>query len=125
MRRVHELPLQVGKVLVVPPPPGAQFHRIAWKRLRTSAATIDTLISLGTLTAFGYSIWALLSDDPVFFETAAMIVALIPLGRLFEARAKGRASQAVTKLLELSAREARAIRNNSQVMVDPLDLGPG
>jgi heavy metal translocating P-type ATPase len=104
---------------------GAQFHRIAWKRLRTFDATMDTLISVGTLTAFGYSMWALFSGDPVFFETSAMIVTLILLGRYFEARAKGRASQAVTKLLELSAREARVIRNNSQVMVDPLDLRPG
>jgi heavy metal translocating P-type ATPase len=104
---------------------GAQFHRIAWKRLRSLDATMDTLISVGTLAAYGYSIWALFTDDPVFFETAAMIVTLILLGRFFEARAKGRASQAVTKLLELSAREARVIRNNSQVMVDPLDLRPG
>jgi heavy metal translocating P-type ATPase len=104
---------------------GAQFHRIAWKRLRSLDATMDTLISVGTLAAYGYSIWALFTDDPVFFETAAMIVTLILLGRFFEARAKGRASQAVTKLLELSAREARVIRDNSQVMVDPLELRPG
>ena len=104
---------------------GAQFHRIAWKRLRSLDATMDTLISVGTLAAFGYSVWALFTDDPVFFETSAMIVTLILLGRFFEARAKGRASQAVTKLLELSAREARVIRDNSQVMVDPLDLRPG
>ncbi len=104
---------------------GAQFHRIAWKRLRSLDATMDTLISVGTLAAFGYSVWALFTEDPVFFETAAMIVTLILLGRFFEARAKGRASRAVTKLLELSAREARVIRNNSQVMVDPLDLRPG
>lgn len=104
---------------------GAQFHRIAWKRLRTLDATMDTLISVGTLAAYGYSLWALTTDDPVFFETSAMIVTLILLGRFFEARAKGRASQAVTKLLELSAKEARVVRNNSQVMVDPLDLRPG
>ncbi len=104
---------------------GAQFHRIAWKRLRNLDATMDTLISVGTLAAFGYSVWALFTEDPVFFETAAMIVTLILLGRFFEARAKGRASRAVTKLLELSAREARVLRDNSQVMVDPLDLRPG
>jgi heavy metal translocating P-type ATPase len=104
---------------------GAQFHRIAWKRLKTFDATMDTLISVGTLAAFIYSTWALFSGDPVFFETSAMIVTLILLGRFFEARAKGRASQAVTKLLELSAREARVIRNDAEVMVDPLDLRPG
>ncbi len=104
---------------------GAQFHRIAWKRLRTLDATMDTLVSVGTLAAFGYSLWALFSDNPVFFETSAMIVTLILLGRFFEARAKGQASQAVTKLLELSAREARVVRNDTQIMVDPLDLRPG
>ncbi len=104
---------------------GAQFHRIAWKRAMTLDATMDTLVSVGTLAAFFYSVWALFSDNPVFFETAAMIVTLILLGRFFEARAKGRASQAVTKLLELSAREARVIRDGETVMVDPLDLRPG
>lgn len=104
---------------------GAQFHGVAWKRLRTFDATMDTLVSVGTLAAYGYSVWALFSGDPIFFETSAMIVTLILLGRFFEARAKGRASQAVTKLLELSAREARVIRSNTEVMVDPLDLRPG
>ncbi len=104
---------------------GAQFHRIAWKRLRTFDATMDTLISVGTLAAFGYSIWALFTEEPIFFETSAMIVTLILLGRFFEARAKGQASQAVTKLLELSAREARVIRDNTEVMIDPLDLRVG
>ncbi len=104
---------------------GAQFHKIAWKRALTLDATMDTLVSVGTLTAFIYSLWALFSDRPVFFDSAAMIITLILLGRFFEARAKGQASQAVTKLLELSAREARVIRNGEQVMVDPLDLRPG
>ena len=104
---------------------GAQFHKIAWKRALTLDATMDTLVSVGTLTAFLYSVWALFTNHPIFFETSAMIITLILLGRFFEARAKGRASQAVTKLLELSAREARVIRNGEQVMVDPLDLRPG
>jgi heavy metal translocating P-type ATPase len=104
---------------------GAQFHRIAWKRARTFDATMDTLVSVGTLAAFTYSTWALFTENPIFFETSAMIVTLILLGRFFEARAKGQASQAVTKLLELSAREARVIRGGEQVMVDPLDLRPG
>lgn len=104
---------------------GAQFHKIAWKRLRTFDATMDTLISVGTLTAFLYSVWALFSGDPVFFETSAMIITLILLGRFFEARAKGRASRAVTKLLELSAKEARVIRDGAETMVETLDLRPG
>jgi cation transport ATPase len=104
---------------------GAQFHRIAWKRLRSFDATMDTLISVGTLAAFVYSMWALFSGDPVFFETSAMIITLILLGRFFEARAKGRASRAVTKLLELSAKEARVIRDGAEAMVETIDLRPG
>ena len=104
---------------------GAQFHRIAFKRLRGLDATMDTLISVGSLAAYFYSVWALPSGEPVFFETAGMIITLILLGRFFEARAKGRASQAIAKLAELGAKEARVIRDGEAVMVDPLDLRPG
>jgi cation-transporting ATPase V/Cu+-exporting ATPase len=119
--RIIQGALAVPVVLVF----GAQFHKIAWKRALTLDATMDTLVSVGTLTAFIYSVWALFTDHAVFFDSAAVIITLILLGRFFEARAKGRASQAVTKLLELSAREARVIRNGEPVMVDPLDLRPG
>jgi cation-transporting ATPase V/Cu+-exporting ATPase len=104
---------------------GAQFHRIALKRLRGLEATMDTLISAGSLAAWGYSIGALFTGQPVFFETAAMIVTLILLGRFFEARAKGRASNAITKLLELGATQARRLDGTNLVMVDPLSLAPG
>ncbi len=104
---------------------GSQFHRIALKRLRSFDATMDTLISIGSLAAYGYSVWAVFGHEPVYFETAGMIVTLILLGRYFEARAKGRASQAIVKLLELGAKEARVIRNGETVMVDPIDLRPG
>jgi heavy metal translocating P-type ATPase len=86
---------------------------------------MDTLISLGSLTAYFYSLWALVAEEPVYFETAAMIITLILLGRYFEARAKGEASQAVTKLLQLAATEARVDRKGELVMVDPLELAPG
>ncbi len=104
---------------------GAQFHRIALKRLRAGDANMDTLISVGSLAAWGYSVWALFADQPVFFETAGMIITLILLGRYFEARAKGRASQAIVELLELGATQARVIRNGETTTVDPLDLRPG
>ncbi|HEX9854264.1 MAG TPA: heavy metal translocating P-type ATPase [Acidimicrobiia bacterium] len=104
---------------------GSQFHRGAWRRLVNRGANMDTLISLGSLAAFTYSVWALLSGEHVFFETAGMIVTLILLGRFFEARSKGRASQAVVKLMELGAREARVIRGGVEVTVDPLELSPG
>jgi cation-transporting ATPase V len=85
---------------------GAPFHRTAFKQALVGTAGMDTLISLGSLTAFGWS-WAMFNHQDVFFETAAIIVTLITLGRAFEAKAKGRAARSVTALLELGAREAR------------------
>jgi cation-transporting ATPase V len=86
---------------------GAPFHRTAFKQALVGTAGMDTLISLGSLTAFGWSWWAMFNHQDVFFETAAIIVTLITLGRAFEAKAKGRAARSVTALLELGAREAR------------------
>jgi cation-transporting ATPase V/Cu+-exporting ATPase len=105
---------------------GWQFHQAAWKQVTSLSPAMDTLISVGSLAAWAYSTWALLTGaHDVFFETGAAIVTLILLGRYFEARAKGRASQAITRLLELGAEQARVLRQGSQVMVDPLELAPG
>ncbi|GJL62858.1 MAG: carbonate dehydratase [Nitrospirales bacterium] len=104
---------------------GWQFHQLTVKRLATLDATMDTLISVGTLTAWGYSVWALFTEHEIFFETSAMIITLILLGRYFEARAKGRASQAIARLVELGAKEARVIRDNREVMIQASDLQPG
>ena len=104
---------------------GVQFHRAAAVRLRSLSANMDTLISVGTLTAFGYSVWALFADRPVFFDTSAMIITLILLGRFFEARAKGRAGDAVARLLELGAKEARLLRDGAEVMVPADEVMPG
>ena len=104
---------------------GWQFHKAAWKQVTSFSLAMDTLISMGTLTAFTYSLWAMFADYPVYFETAAMITTLILLGRYFEARAKGRASNAITKLLELGAKEATVIRDGSAqlVPIDELTIG--
>jgi heavy metal translocating P-type ATPase len=104
---------------------GLQFHKAAWKQVTSFSLAMDTLISMGTLTAFTYSLWAMFADSPVYFETAAMITTLILLGRYFEARAKGRASNAITKLLELGAKEATVIRDGSAqlVPIDELTIG--
>jgi len=99
---------------------GWQFHRAAFVRLRSGGANMDTLISMGTLAAYFYSIWAFFSGDPIFFETAAWIITFILLGRYFEARSKGRASSAITRLLELGAKEARVLRDGAEVTV-PID----
>ena len=99
---------------------GRSFHRVAWKRLRHGGASMDTLISLGTLASWGYSLWALLSGEALFFETGAAIVMFVLLGRYLESRAKGRSSQAVSRLLGLRGRDARVLRDGSWITV-PVD----
>jgi heavy metal translocating P-type ATPase len=104
---------------------GWQFHRNAAKRLRSFGAGMDTLVSLGTLAAYGYSVWAFFHHEHLYFETAAVIIAFILLGRFFEARAKGRASAAVARLLELGAKEARLRREDAEVSVPVTAVRPG
>ena len=104
---------------------GWQFHRNAAIRLRSLGASMDTLVSMGTLAAYAYSVWAFLTDHPVFFETAAWIITFILLGRYFEARSKGRASQAVARLVELGAKEATVRRDDGDVTVPVSEVAPG
>ncbi len=89
---------------------GRSFHQVAWKRLRSGGVGMDTLVSLGTLASWAYSLWALVAGEPLFFETGAAIVMFVLLGRYLEIRAKGKASEAVSRLLELWGREARVLR---------------
>lgn len=89
---------------------GLPFHKQFLRMLRKRSADMDTLISLGTLTAFFYSLWALWAGLPLmYFETGATVTALILLGRYFEARSRGQASEAVKKLIQLGAKTARRI----------------
>ncbi|MBI5156939.1 MAG: copper-translocating P-type ATPase [Acidimicrobiia bacterium] len=104
---------------------GWQFHRNAAVRLRGFTANMDTLVSMGTLAAYGWSVYAFFADEHVFFETAAVIVTFLLLGRFFEARSKGRASSAITRLLELGVREARVLRDGAETMVATDHLVPG
>ena len=104
---------------------GWQFHRVAIKQTQALSANMDTLISLGSLSAYLYSIWALAAGRPIFFETAGVIVTLITLGRAFEARAKGRASDAVHRLIELGAKEARILAGHRTRMVPVDEVTPG
>jgi Cu+-exporting ATPase len=93
---------------------GRQFHQNSFKQLIKFQATMDTLISLGTLTAFFYSLWALFSGGHLYFESAAAITSLILLGKYFELKTKGRASQAMKKLMELGVKKARLIDSNGK-----------
>ncbi|MGH2970177.1 MAG: heavy metal translocating P-type ATPase [Solirubrobacteraceae bacterium] len=94
-------------------------------RARRLTANMDTLIALGTLTAFAYSTVELFAGGDLYFETAALIVAFILTGRYFEARARSRASSAIRRLLELGAKEARLVVDGTErlVPVDEVQVG--
>src|SRR6185437_14650217 len=90
---------------------GAAFHRAALLNARHGHATMDTLISLGTLAAWTWSTVVLLAGlgDDVYFEVAGVVTALLLLGRFLEGRARRRAGAAIRALLELGAKEARVL----------------
>jgi Cu+-exporting ATPase len=118
---------------------GLPFFRDAWTSLRHRSANMNTLIALGTGATFLYSAWVVLASTfssasgDVYFEAAAVIVVLILLGRMLEARARGRASDAIRRLMSLEPATARVIRNGveteiplSQVQVgDLVGVQPG
>lgn len=86
------------------------FIDSAWAALKNHHANMDTLIAIGTSVAYIYSIYAMFTHQPVFFEVAAFVITFILLGQLFEEIVKGRASSALEKLLDLGAKEAEVIR---------------
>ncbi|MDH4103548.1 MAG: heavy metal translocating P-type ATPase [Thermoleophilia bacterium] len=98
---------------------GYGFHRAALMNARHFAATMDTLISIGTLAAWTWSVVALVlvEDADMYFEVAAVITTLILLGRFLEARAKRRSSAAIRALIEMGAKEARVLRDGDEVSV--------
>ncbi|HET9436682.1 MAG TPA: heavy metal translocating P-type ATPase, partial [Gaiellaceae bacterium] len=106
---------------------GLPFHRSALKSLRHGAATMDTLISLGTTAAWVWSVVALLAleDAEVYFEVVSVVTTLILLGRWLEARAKRRSGAALRALLELGAKEARVLRDGAEVAVPVEELAVG
>ena len=123
------------------------FHRTAWKNLRHGEATMDTLVSVGVLAAFGWSTWALFfthagmngmkmpmvwsirdtTDEPhLYLEVASAVVALILLGRWFEARAKRRAGGALRALLGMGAKQVGRLDEGGVERLVPIgDLAVG
>ncbi len=99
---------------------GWPFLKGAVQQARALTANMDTLIALGTLTAFLYSTYELFAGGPLFFDTAALIIAFVVLGRYFEARATGKASEAISKLLEMGAKEACLLVDGQELLV-PVD----
>jgi P-type Cu+ transporter len=101
---------------------GRQYYTGAYKALRNGAANMDVLVAMGTSAAYFYSLPITLGllDGHVYYETAAVIITLIKLGKYLEARAKGRTSEAIKKLMGLRARSARIIRDGQEIEV-PID----
>ena len=106
---------------------GLPFHRAAVSNARHFSATMDTLVSLGTLAAWGWSAVVLVAglNADVYFEVAGVTTTLILLGRFLEARARRRSGAAIRALLELGAKEARVLRDGAEVLVpaDQLQIG--
>ncbi len=93
------------------------FLGSAWANLKHRATNMDTLVALGTLTAYGYSVYALFTHGHVYFETAGVIITFLLLGKYFEHRSKSRASHAIKSLLELGAKQARVLRDGVEVSI--------
>ena len=105
---------------------GWPFLRGALTRARRLSANMDTLVALGTMTAYTFSLVQLLHHrNELYFETAALLIAFLTLGRYFEVRAKRRAGKAIRALLQLGAKEARVIRDGTEIMIptDQVALG--
>lgn len=97
----------------------------AWRSLRNRMPNMDLLISLGVLTAYSYSLFALWSGAEVYFDTAAMIVTLILLGRLLEASARHRAAAGIDRLLRLAPQTATRLEGDARQVVPSSSLNPG
>ncbi|MFJ6470584.1 heavy metal translocating P-type ATPase, partial [Streptomyces globisporus] len=117
---------------------GLPFHRAAWTNAKHGAATMDTLVSLGTLAAFGWSLWALFLGDAgmpgmrhgfdltvsradatstIYLEVAAGVITFILLGRYLEARAKRKSGAALRALMHLGAKDVAVLRGGREVRV--------
>jgi Cu+-exporting ATPase len=96
---------------------GRQYYQGAFKALRNKSANMDVLIAMGSSAAFFYSLPVLLGliEGHVYFETAAVIITLIVLGKYLEAGAKGRTSEAIRKLMNLRPKTARVIRDGEEI----------
>ena len=99
---------------------GVPYIRSAWASFKKHNANMDTLVALGTLVAYFYSLVALFTGLPVYFESAAFILFFILLGAVFEEKMRKNTSQAVEKLLDLQAKTAEVLRDDVYVQI-PLE----
>ena len=115
--------------LVVMAISGKQFYNGAWQAFKNHAANMDTLIALGTGTAWLYSMFVVIAPNllpevarHVYFEASSMIIGLISLGLAFEVKARGRTSQAIKRLIGLQPKTARVIRDDQEQDIDISDV---
>jgi len=99
---------------------GVPYIRSAWASFKKHNSNMDTLVALGTLVAYFYSLVALFTGLPVYFESAAFILFFILLGAVFEEKMRKNTSQAVEKLLDLQAKTAEVLRDDVYVQI-PLE----
>lgn len=111
---------------------GAPFYRGAWKALKNKSANMDVLVALGTSAAYFYSLYVMwtqphsrVHEQGLYFETSAVLITLILLGKLLEFRAKGKASDAISKLMRLKAQKALVIRDGVEVSIPVEEVKPG
>ncbi|MGE7271969.1 heavy metal translocating P-type ATPase [Brevibacillus panacihumi] len=106
---------------------GWPFYKGAYKALKNGSANMDVLVALGTSAAFFYSFFASLAGhtDKLYYETSAVLITLIILGKLFEVLAKGRTSEAIKKLMGLQAKTATVIRDGKEISISLEDVVVG
>ena len=121
---------------------GLPFHKATWLNLRHRAATMDTLISIGTISAFIWSLWALFvghagdpgmkmefsfsldqhgGNDHIYLEVAAVVIVFLLAGRYFEARAKNKSGSAIAALLELGSKDVAILDDNDKESIVPIE----
>jgi Cu+-exporting ATPase len=98
---------------------GWQFYRGFWHALKRRTGNMDTLIAIGTSAAYFYSVAAtfipIFAEEPVFYETSSLLITFVIVGKLLEARAKGKTSDAIKTLMGLAAKTARVVRDAAEV----------
>ncbi|MEM4637676.1 MAG: heavy metal translocating P-type ATPase [Candidatus Woesearchaeota archaeon] len=106
---------------------GADIYRNFWAALKAKTANMDTLISIGTTAAYVYSVYAIFFNPELgqYFETSAILITFVVLGRYLEAKAKGKTGEAIKSLMQLSPKTATVIRNGKEekISVDQVVLG--
>lgn len=123
---LHDARLQFVLATLVEFGVGWRFFRGAFDSIRGKSANMDVLVSLGTLSAYIYSTYNLFSGGKTFyFEACAMVITLVFLGKIFEAKAKSRADSAVDSLLRLQPKRATVIKDGVEVSVSTKDIRPG